>query len=362
MNMNIKYILPLVSSFIISGCDSDGISKVKSSIDYSIDDSMTIGKAFDTRSDCINGTWSEEEDSRGRTVVTYTCDISETGMKIINSEIIKGPESSLTGSIKNNNMEIDNINKSIEMYKQQASLIEQTRKLMIEHVRKLENAFNEDPKISNNINIEPYLNKMLNIECHQRNEGYSCTTDEECRPYMNGLFSPNVSYDYLEESCQKHILPVYQSYIKNVLPLKSKIKAISFTGMFNYCGRSSEECIKLIDDKFNGFSSYNQKQTQKISFYEDLNTRKNKTLNECKKILNISDVKLKYYWRVTDTGGVDYLSGELTYRINGENKSVAYNNNLVKYAYVNYTEKQIPSNYVNSILNQNYETIKNCSY
>ncbi|MCZ5534562.1 hypothetical protein O5560_26900, partial [Escherichia coli] len=90
---------------------------------------------------------------------------------------------------------IDNINKSIEMYKQQASLIEQTRKLMIEHVRKLENAFNEDPKISNNINIEPYLNKMLNIECHQRNEGYSCTTDEECRPYMNGLFSPNVSYD-----------------------------------------------------------------------------------------------------------------------------------------------------------------------
>ncbi|MDY9677161.1 hypothetical protein U0A81_24420, partial [Escherichia coli] len=65
MNMNIKYILPLVSSFIISGCDSDGISKVKSSIDYSIDDSMTIGKAFDTRSDCINGTWSEEEDSRG---------------------------------------------------------------------------------------------------------------------------------------------------------------------------------------------------------------------------------------------------------------------------------------------------------
>ncbi|MDD0424765.1 hypothetical protein PS059_21070, partial [Shigella sonnei] len=80
MNINFKHILPLLSSFFISGCDSDGISKVKSFVYYDIDDSMTVGKAFDTRSDCINGTWSEKEDDRGRTIVTYTCDISESGL------------------------------------------------------------------------------------------------------------------------------------------------------------------------------------------------------------------------------------------------------------------------------------------
>ncbi|MDD0637195.1 hypothetical protein PS027_23535, partial [Shigella sonnei] len=36
--------------------------------------------AIDAITPCIEGTWSEKEDDRGRTIVTYTCDISESGL------------------------------------------------------------------------------------------------------------------------------------------------------------------------------------------------------------------------------------------------------------------------------------------
>ncbi|MDD0538449.1 hypothetical protein PS023_22840, partial [Shigella sonnei] len=110
---------------------------------------------------CINGTWSEKEDDRGRTIVTYTCDISESGLKIINSAIMQEPEDKAEYSIAQNNNSIKSTNESLEEYKQKTPLVEKTKEVIIDHIRKLNSAFNEDPMIYSKLTISPYLDRML---------------------------------------------------------------------------------------------------------------------------------------------------------------------------------------------------------
>ncbi|MCZ5238165.1 hypothetical protein O5817_27760, partial [Escherichia coli] len=61
-----------------------------------------------------------------------------------------------------------------------------------------------------------------------------------------------------------------------------------------------------------------------------------------------------YYWFVTDTGGVDYLDGALTYNFQGKNRVESFHKQLLQYAYINYNENQIPRDFVTSIKNSIY--------
>lgn len=364
MNINFKHILPLLSSFFISGCDSDGISKVKSFVYYDIDDSMTVGKAFDTRSDCINGTWSEKEDDRGRTIVTYTCDISESGLKIINSAIMQEPEDKAEYSIAQNNNSIKSTNESLEEYKQKTPLVEKTKEVIIDHIRKLNSAFNEDPMIYSKLTISPYLDRMLYLKDHNDNALNEICGGYEYIQSADSYSWRDVSEEYAKESCEKHIYKVYQSFKKNASPLITK----NFPGFYERVPpcENADECIKktniYFDDNFlNIYKRSQDRAPQIISDLKKHNIEIGEELNDCRKKLNISDVKLTYYWFVTDTGGVDYLDGVLTYNFQGKNRAENFHKQLLQYAYINYSKNQIPRDFVTSIKNSIYYKIEDCT-
>ncbi|RCY65221.1 hypothetical protein DTL90_27990, partial [Escherichia coli] len=113
--------------------------------------------------------WSEKEDDRGRIIVTYTCDISESGLKIINSAIMQEPKNNAEHSITQNNNSIKSTNESLEEYKQKTPLVEKTKEVVIDHIRKLNSAFNEDPIIYSKLTIRPYLDSMLYLRDHNDN-------------------------------------------------------------------------------------------------------------------------------------------------------------------------------------------------
>lgn len=58
---------------LLFGCGSD-VSVVKGSY-YEINESLPIGKAFDTWSFCIKSSWQSEETARGERLVTFSCEI-----------------------------------------------------------------------------------------------------------------------------------------------------------------------------------------------------------------------------------------------------------------------------------------------
>ncbi|ELR0533391.1 hypothetical protein R3I79_003507 [Escherichia coli] len=365
MNLNFKYILPLLSSFIISGCDSDGISKVKSFVYYDIDDSMTVGKAFATRSDCINGTWSEKEDDRGRAIVTYTCNISEVGLRIINSAIIKEPENRAEYHIEQNNNQIKSTNESLERYKQKTSLVEKTKELVIENIRKLNSAFNEDPIIHSKLTITPYLDNMLKLKDYNDNALNEICGGYIYTQYANTYSWRDVSEDYVKESCKKYIYQIYQSFKENASPLITKNFPSFYEVVPSYC-ENADECIERTKSYFDEYffnihTKIKNSAPQTISDLENKNIEIGKKLNECRKTLNVSGVKLTYYWFVTDTGGVDYLDGLLTYNFQGENRVKNYHKQLLQYAYINYDKNQIPQDFVTSIKNVLFYKIKSCT-
>lgn len=67
---------PLVLSlmFLVS-CGDNSIEKVKSMV-TSVDDSITIGNAYDNRKICKSIDWKEYKDERDRDIVKYTCELS----------------------------------------------------------------------------------------------------------------------------------------------------------------------------------------------------------------------------------------------------------------------------------------------
>ncbi|PHI30967.1 hypothetical protein [Budvicia aquatica] len=79
-----RIVLTIILTITLASCDSGNINKVKDSVFYDIDTSMTIGKAFSTRTDCERGKWSEEKDARGRSIVTYTCSLPERYLEHVN--------------------------------------------------------------------------------------------------------------------------------------------------------------------------------------------------------------------------------------------------------------------------------------
>ncbi|KAB1035111.1 hypothetical protein [Cronobacter sakazakii] len=55
--------------FLLQGCHADSIDQVKS---LSAGE-QSLGKAFESRTDCVQGAWRSFEDARGRDVVLYSC-------------------------------------------------------------------------------------------------------------------------------------------------------------------------------------------------------------------------------------------------------------------------------------------------
>ncbi|MDD0115929.1 hypothetical protein PSY51_23915, partial [Shigella flexneri] len=69
-------------------------------------------------------------------------------------------------SIAQNNNSIKSTNESLEEYKQKTPLVEKTKEVIIDHIRKLNSAFNEDPMIYSKLTISPYLDRMIYLKNH----------------------------------------------------------------------------------------------------------------------------------------------------------------------------------------------------
>ncbi|EOI5792033.1 hypothetical protein ACMS1S_000153 [Cronobacter malonaticus] len=65
--------------FLLQGCDADSIDQVKA---LSAGES-SIGQAFESRTDCVQGAWRSFEDAAGRDVVLYSCKLPETELAIL---------------------------------------------------------------------------------------------------------------------------------------------------------------------------------------------------------------------------------------------------------------------------------------
>ncbi|KMQ76396.1 hypothetical protein [Marinobacter subterrani] len=72
MKMKISVLLGLC--LLVAGCGSSNIDLVKESA-FIVDDTYTVAQALDGRSICSDHSWEEYEDSRGRVIVEYRCDI-----------------------------------------------------------------------------------------------------------------------------------------------------------------------------------------------------------------------------------------------------------------------------------------------
>lgn len=63
-----------ISFFLLSGCgESESISLLKGQVINQLDPTRTLGNALENRPRCSSYSWSENTDSAGRNVATYTC-------------------------------------------------------------------------------------------------------------------------------------------------------------------------------------------------------------------------------------------------------------------------------------------------
>ncbi|HCR8568591.1 TPA: hypothetical protein OPG27_004525, partial [Shigella sonnei] len=173
-------------------------------------------------------------------------------LKIINSAIMQEPEDKAEYSIAQNNNSIKSTNESLEEYKQKTPLVEKTKEVIIDHIRKLNSAFNEDPMIYSKLTISPYLDRMLYLKDHNDNALNEICGGYEYIQSADSYSWRDVSEEYAKESCEKHIYKVYQSFKKNASPLITK----NFPGFYERVPpcENADECIKktniYFDDNF----------------------------------------------------------------------------------------------------------------
>lgn len=95
---NAMKVIALATVFGLVGCgDNEDIKSIKASVNQA-DSSLTLGKAYETRTDCVGGKWSAEKDDRGRRFVTFKCDLSKEGLTIANSYVEEQQQKTLANS------------------------------------------------------------------------------------------------------------------------------------------------------------------------------------------------------------------------------------------------------------------------
>ncbi|WBA59323.1 hypothetical protein O7C57_21280 (plasmid) [Providencia sp. 21OH12SH02B-Prov] len=98
----------LVSLFFIVSCDDrrDAIELVKSIV-TPIDNSITLGKAYDNRRVCLSTSWNSYTDSRDRLIVDYTCSLD---VKKINDVVFSYLNNQMNKSISFYDKELNKLN------------------------------------------------------------------------------------------------------------------------------------------------------------------------------------------------------------------------------------------------------------
>jgi len=360
MSLNFKKRVFFIIPFLISGCDSDPINKVKDTIIHSVDNSLTIGDAFKTRSDCNNGEWGEKKDSRGRYIVSYTCAVGDNGVSAINQYLLKYPTSWASEKIKSAEYLIGLSEKESLEEKHSVDIINKQKKNVDAYIDRLYSAFIADDLISEKLYFGSYLENMFSL----MRLGSRVKVDSLCYSddYVNDAYYDSsrseIDPKYVQDSCIKNIKPVFEGFEKDVKQnldvsynLYDFYANLSKVIVYTYSIDAQKEAI---DEYFNkALLRYEESEKNKIKIISEMKgniENSQKQLALLKKELQVSDVNINYKWMVSPTGAIDYLGAEIDFKYNGIKKLIAIGNvSFIKYAYQEFSNGEIPSAYAEKI-------------
>ncbi|NEX89161.1 hypothetical protein G4923_10640 [Aeromonas rivipollensis] len=346
----------LASMFLLSACDSGGIEKVKGTVNYDIDSSLTTGKAFETRSDCKNGAWSESKDNRDRIIVSYTCNLSDEGLSIINNGISERFIQSvdrMNGYINNKTASID---REIKEKSDEMASLEKGSEFIYKYVNDLHQSFLSN-KVHPELNYRGYLTDLLEVT---RRGQDPINVDSLCQPSSKNTKNPidviNAGEAYqaeMVESCVKVISPIFLAFYKDYQSLEVSLNYDLVRTLINISSADwtaddnvSTEFHATIDEYKNSLNKRlsflpNEKKQLSDSLADNLTLQKS-ALPE----LVINKFVIDQHWVVSDTGGVEILDGGFTINTSsGEAKSTIPGGALLPFAYNDFKSNEIPRAY-----------------
>ncbi|PHI31264.1 hypothetical protein [Budvicia aquatica] len=376
-----RIVLTIILTITLASCDSGNINKVKDSVFYEIDTSMTIGKAFSTRTDCGNGKWSEEKDARGRSIVIYACSLPERYLEHVNDLMSK----SLNGEIivhNNMNERKLKINKEKkESFIAKLEMLTSIKDEMEVIINQLVSLMNEIEKINlKNIMHGVEKTAAYHLSRNEIEEGKITSLDEFCKYDIGKSFTTSSSIyedvEYIEEGEFKKICnKVYQLHEKyfeiyKSYELKSVDKEIAFKPLFISSGDdniSSQISRYLILFNSSKPVNYDLIFGEKIKKYNDriaslslgIDAYRNALIDveqtniDKDKLLKLEKVDAYTKWMVTDSGGVEIISSGLESHYGDKINSITFNKpkEAVALAYADFREDRIPTMYINAMKN-----------
>lgn len=380
INRIFRIVLTIILTITLASCDSGNINKVKDSVFYDIDTSMTIGKAFGTRTDCEKGKWSEEKDTRGRSIVTYTCSLPERYLEHANDITF----SSLDKKITSHNQLIE---KRIKDYKKWKEEKNGRLELLINSKDKLESVINNYVSIINEVEgsdlkelqrgTNGLVSGALYLSSDEQAGGNITSLDSFCKydirnlvPSIYTIIEPTEEEKF-RDICQKayqlhaEYLELYKAaYLrttdkdgvfkplfigsgeesinnqinKHLMPLNSN-KSINYDNIFSNRIKNYNENIELLSQDID-------KSINSLIDKEQVNKDK-------ENVLKLENVKAYTKWMVTDSGGVELVSSEIASHYGNKTVTMTFNKpkEAVALAYADFREDRIPTMYINAMKN-----------
>lgn len=351
MDLKVKFLAVCMSVALLTACDSESIKQVKESVNYSIDSTLTTGKAFETRSDCINGTWDEAKDNRDRTIVSYHCEFTPQAISIINDELQKR----LTGTfnyVKNDRLYmLKNYNDSLKNTQDSIALYDRFSQIFASAQAQLLEAYKKDEFAVNNLYFNDYVTSLLGLSYMG---GYRETLETVCNGDNYSRYSRDIDEAYVAESCKKNMYPVFASYKKAIDALDRSNHYDFFMNLYNTANdnkNSDSDVGELVQARISEYKqqsiTHQQDIPPRISEVESQLAENNTLLENAKPDFAVKKVTLTQNWIVSDTGGVDIINGALTAETNDrEMETTVSGNTLMPFAYADYTKDQMPSWYL----------------
>jgi len=346
----------LVSVFLLSACDSDGIESVKNGVNYDIDASLTTGKAFETRSDCQNGLWSESKDNRDRVIVNYVCNLSDVGLSIINdgisSRFIKSIEL-MNGYINN---KITSIDREVREKNDEMVSLEKGSASIYKHVNDLHQQFLSN-KLHPELNYRGYLTDLLEVT---RRGQEPINVEDLCRPSSKNTKNPmdvvNAGEVYqaeMADSCVKSISPIFISFYEDYHSLKVSLNYDVVRSLINLSSADWVTDDDVLVQFHNILDEYKTSLNDNLKALPIERAQLSDSLadnialqNNALPKLAITSFMIEQHWIVSETGGVEVLDGGITIKTsNGEVKSTVPGGVLLPFAYNDFKTNEIPRAY-----------------
>ncbi|MDK9585733.1 hypothetical protein [Lelliottia wanjuensis] len=347
------YSMSIFSILFISGCNDNSVSTVKESINYSINDTLTIGKALESRTDCINGKWNSSKDNRDRIIVTYECELPQHYLDVYMSIREQNDLKSLNANILVNNNEIKEAHKMLSQWEQEKRILDELFKPF------LNNHSGELEQLSKFSTLQHLGNLYLTFE-----SGWSerkLSQDDFCSDYKNSL--PDV-----KEQCTEwySVYDIKYSLLSSFIELSNSSsidkKASSFaeTDLSNILNNTRSHGNGLLDinnyiqNKSNDITKNINDVTNYINGKDKNIDRDKDALTKVKDNAQIDKVSENFSWYVLDNGSIQELDGGFMVTHNGEDIQVPMNelfDRFLSFAYHDFSDNGIPNAYVDIINN-----------